>query len=358
MFYFSLPRAYAVRHALSQSIHTFFLAGTIILGATLFSLNAHAQLPASTKYTGINIGGAALGAGILPGKNGVNYLWATPEELVAYANAGFNIVRVPFLWERMQPDLFAPLNGEELSRLDVLVQEAKNRDISIILDIHNYGKYRGELIGSDTVPTSAFVDLWTRLSSRYAQTKNVWFGLMNEPHKHTADTWAPIVQAAIYAIRKSGATQEILVPSSPYSGAHTWLKKNGTKSNAESLVNLVDPVNNYTFEFHQYFDSNTSGTSPKCDYANVGIDRISDTTDWLRRNKKTGFLGEFGASSEPVCLAALENTLRFMKDNSDVWSGWTYWVSVKWMPNYFFNIPVEGMEKSPQYKVLNKFLAR
>lgn len=358
MCFFASLAVSAMRCVSSISLHSHALIIVIFSFTTFYTPSSFAQSLSPVKYTGINIGGAALGGGILPGKNGVNYLWATPEELRTYAEAGFNIVRVPFLWERIQPDLFGSLDKEELSRLDALVQEAKMQDISIVLDIHNYGKYRGEIIGSETVPTKAFEDLWTRLSSRYMHTKNVQFGLMNEPHKHNAETWAPIAQAAINAIRKTGATQRILVPSSPYSGAHTWLKKHGTRSNAETLGELSDPINNYAFEFHQYFDSNTSGTSPKCDYANIGIDRISETTEWLRLHKKTGFLGEFGASSEPVCLAALENTLRFMKDNADVWSGWTYWVSVKWMPNYFFNIPVDGMEKSPQYKVLKKFLTR
>lgn len=336
----------------------FTVTSLIALITFSFPENSMAQPNTYNKYTGINIGGAAIGSSVLPGKNGTNYLWATPEELASYAAAGFNIVRVPFLWERIQPELFGPLNKEEAARLDALVIEAKQRDISIILDLHNYGKYRGDLIGSDTVPVSAFEDIWAKLSTRYLKYNNVQFGLMNEPHKHTANSWAPIVQASVYAIRNTGATQRILIPSPPYSGAHTWLKKQGEKSNAEALRVLIDPSNNFTYEFHQYFDSNTSGTSPKCDHANVGIDRISDATEWLRRNQKTGFLGEFGASKEPMCLAALENTLRYMKENSDVWSGWTYWVSVKWMPNYFFNIPLDGMSDAPQYKVLKKYLGR
>nr|WP_315427318.1 glycoside hydrolase family 5 protein [uncultured Albidiferax sp.] len=307
-------------------------------------------------FRGINLGAAAIAAKIQPGLHGTNYLWPTAAEVSLFASAGFNTLRVPFLWERMQPVLNMPFNEAELARLDAVVAAATANRVTIVLDPHNYGTYRQEIIGSTNVPISAFEDFWSRLAVRYKDMQFVAFGLMNEPHLQKAAEWAPIAQAALYAIRKTGATQLILVPGTRYSGAYSWLGKDGALSNAEALQGLQDPANNFVFEMHQYFDSNSSGTSPACVSEDIGVKRLEGVTAWLRSTGNKAFLGEFGASQEPTCLKALENTLTFMEQNKDVWQGWTYWVSAKWLGGYIFNIYPPDSTLFPQMKVIESFL--
>lgn len=310
------------------------------------------------QFRGINLGGAALASKEKPGKHGTNYLWATAAEVSLYADAGFNTLRVPFLWERIQPRLQAPFDEAELARLDEVVAAGAVSKVTIILDIHNYGSYRNALIGSEAVPVSAFEDLWSRLATRYKDNPFVAFGLMNEPNKQKADEWAPIAQAAIMAIRKTGSIQLILVPGTRWSGAHSWLSKDGNLSNAEAMQNIKDPANNYAFELHQYFDRNSSGTTPSCVSEEVGVDRLKAVTAWLRKNGHRALLGEFGVSKDPVCLKALANTLDYMEKNGDVWLGWTYWVAAKWLGNYMFNIYPPDPSLFPQLKVIEAFLPR
>ena len=310
------------------------------------------------RVRGINLGGAALGAKELPGKHGTNYLWASAAEVALYAQAGFNALRIPFLWERIQPQLNGELDAAEAARLDEVVGAGAANGVTIILDIHNYGAYRQELVGTPNVPVAAFADLWSRIAARYKDKPHVAYGLMNEPNRQKAEEWAPMVQAAVDAIRASGAKQLILVPGTRWSGAHTWLAKDGRLSNAEALRTVRDPADNYVFEMHQYFDGNSSGTSPNCVSKQIGVERLKDVTAWLRANGRQALLGEFGASSDATCLKALQNTLDYMEKNADVWQGWTYWVAVKWMSNYMFNVYPPDPSRSPQMKVIDAFLPR
>ncbi len=82
----------------------------------------------------------------------------TDTELDYYKGKGLNLFRLPFLWERVQPSLYGGLNQTELSRLDNVVAAARNRGMKVILDPHNYARYRLNgteyLIGSSQVPTS------------------------------------------------------------------------------------------------------------------------------------------------------------------------------------------------------------
>ncbi len=55
---------------------------------------------------------------------------------------GLKVVRLPFRWERLQPSLMGPLDALELKRLDKVVGLARDRQLKILLDVHNYARYR------------------------------------------------------------------------------------------------------------------------------------------------------------------------------------------------------------------------
>ncbi len=330
------------------------ILGVCLLFCAFVTVDGNAVEPKRVFFHGVNLPQAGFGGQVLPGIQGQHYKWPVPTDVDMYLGMGANVLRIPFLWERMQPKLNEPLNPEELAFLDALVAQASARQIHIILDVHNYGMYYSKVIGSPEVPLSAFLDLWTRLATKYRDNPYVIFGLMNEPHQHYADAWAPIAQAAIVAIRNTGAKQLILVPGSGYSGAHVWLSKNGKISNAEALGDIKDPANNFVYEAHIYFDADVSGTHPLCVSAGVGKERLEDFTAWLRHKGRKAFLGEFGASKDPVCLEALEQTLKYMSENNDVWYGWTYWAAAEWFGDYMFNVYPPDAKKFPQVNVLKK----
>ena len=75
---------------------------------------------------------------------------------------------------------------------------------------------------------------------------------------------------AIAAIRKTGATNLILVPGNAWSGAHSWLQNWYGTPNATEMIKIEDPINNFSYELHQYYDSDFSGTKPECKDPKIG----------------------------------------------------------------------------------------
>jgi endoglucanase len=84
-----------------------------------------------------------------------------------------------------------------------------------LLDLHNYQRYNGSLIGSSAVPYTALTDVWQKLASLYkSNTKMIW-GTMNEPYGVTYLDAQLGANAAIAGIRAAGATVRIFLSPSP-----------------------------------------------------------------------------------------------------------------------------------------------
>ena len=110
---------------------------------------------------GVNLAGAEFGTpNHVPGVFGTDYIYPTHTEIDYYAAKGMSVVRLPFLWERLQHSENGPLDGAELARLDDVVNYTTGKGLKIEIEPHNYGYGFGALIGSPQTPNAAFADLW------------------------------------------------------------------------------------------------------------------------------------------------------------------------------------------------------
>lgn len=321
---------------------------------------AHAASCSSNRQlTGVNLSGAEFNGNKLPGVHGKDYTYPHENDLQYFRSLGFDAVRLPVRWERLQPELSAPLSNSELALIDKITAKAAQLDLCVILDIHNYGNYRGKAIGSEGVPVEGFVDLWRKLGERYGQSDNVAFGLMNEPSALPIDRWKNIAQTTVNAIRQSGARNLILVSGGRWSGVHEWSKQIGTTSNAEAFADFRDPGNHLLVEMHQYADSDYSGTHFGSCVSVAKMQSIMDgASNWARASGHKLFLGEFGVPPSDDCLAVLDAMLAHMRANSNLWRGWTYWAAGRWWGNYPFSIQPRGDKEAPQTAVLRKYLGQ
>ncbi|MCW5683613.1 MAG: glycoside hydrolase family 5 protein [Pseudolabrys sp.] len=308
--------------------------------------------------TGVNIAGAEFNGRKVPGVPNRDYFYPAKTTIDYVASKGMTSIRVPFLWERMQPQLNGPLDAEEVRRLDDVVRYATGKRLYVVLDLHNYAYYRQKVIGSPDVPPSVLADIWRRLAAHFKDNPLVGFGLMNEPKGLLTETWLSAANAAIAAIRGADAGNTIFVPGNGWTGAHSWLSSRYGAPNGDVMLGVVDPANNYVYEVHQYLDSNYSGTHAACRSETVGVDTLQLFTQWARQNRKRAYLGEFGAGADPVCLGALNAMLTFIDENRDVWVGWSYWAAGAWPPSYFTSVqPVNGVDR-PQMSILLQHLGR
>ncbi len=332
---------------------------------TLMSCMLCASIPAKTptadrpigvggaqKFYGVNLAGGEFKSEVLPGKLGQDYIYPDKSVAQPFVTHGFNTVRVPILWERLQPSPFKPLSDTEMQALDASI-DAIDGFSNIVLDVHNYASYRGQRLDQIDGGGLMLADLWTRLAQHYIGSKKIIFGIMNEPHDIDPHDWRKMVDQSVAAIRKAGAKNLLLIPGSNWTGAHSWTA-GGSSSNAAAFSSFKDPDDNFVYELHQYLDTDSSGTHDSCVDANLVRARMSEVTEWLRTHEVKAFLGEFGGPQGAECLASLDALMNYTDMNNDVWVGWTYWAGGPWWGDYSFSVqPRDGHDKA-QITILRK----
>ena len=343
------------------------------------------------RFRGFNLSGAEYGPEANPGIYLNHYIYPPGEpgtysytaEFPYYKSRGANIVRLPFLWERLQPGLTRNSSGKEafnsaeLGYLKDTVTLLKNSGFTVILDPHNYARYPhyptddgNNIIGVASSPTGeAFANFWMQLAGLYKNDPQVIFGIVNEPNTMSTAAWVTIANQVIAGIRSTGATNLILVPGNFWTSAWSWstmTDASGLPSsiNANAMLSIVDSANNYAYDAHLYLDPDSSGTTNECvgpdaNGTTVGVARLTSFTAWLYANSKRAFLGEVGGGdpwigannpSNAVCKKAVREMLSFLNKNSKVWLGWTWWTGGPWANSATFR--VEPEYNSGSYKTL------
>lgn len=328
-----------------------------LLGVCLALASWSAYSQKNPVAYGVNLAGADFGS-TMPGEFDKTYTYPRPSELDYFKAKGLTLIRLPFKWERIQPQLNGPLDARELSRIKQVIKQAQQRKLWVILDLHNYGRRQMDgteyLIGSERVSIQHIGDLWQKLAQACRSYSNIWgYGLMNEPHDLRADTpWFSIAQHCITQIRKTDPKTAILVGGDQWSSGERWLRASDT------LKYLKDPSRHLIFEAHVYFDKDGSGTY-KHDYlteeasAQKGIERVEPFVNWLKANHFQGLVGEYGVpDTDPRWLETLDQFLAYLRENQV--SG-TYWAAGPWWGDYTLAVsPRQGADR-PQMKILEKY---
>lgn len=284
--------------------------------------------------------------------------WPNAGEMAYFRSKGMNHIRLPFKWERLQPTLGQPFNATYLANLRSVVAAANAEGLQVILDPHNYARFNGAVVGSGGLSNAQFAEFWTRLATEFRDNPQLIFGLMNEPNSMSTEAWLSAANAAIAAIRATGAQQLILVPGNAWTGAHSWAQDWYGTPNGEVMGGIVDSANHFAYELHQYFDGDFSGLSPNCS-AGVGQAQLSIVTAWLRARGKRGYLGEFAGGNNAACRSAIESALSYLHANDDVWLGWGWWAAGPQWGEYIFTLEPTGNPPvdRPQMAWLAPFIA-
>jgi len=304
----------------------------------------------------VSLAGAEFGESQLPGVYGSDYTYPTAASVAYFKSKGMNIVRLPFRWERLQPVLQQGLDAGELARLKGFVDPVTATGVTVLLDPHNYARYRGQLIGSTAVPNAVFADFWSRLAAEFKGNDKVAFGLMNEPNTMSTEQWLAGANAALAAIRAAGAANLVTVPGNAWTGAHSWSQTWYGSANATVMTGVVDPGHNMLFEVHQYLDADSSGTSDSCVSGTIGAERLQGFTTWLRSHGYRALLGEFAGGANSTCAQAVAGMLGHLEANADVWSGWTWWAAGPWWGTYMYSLEPAGGADKAQMSTLAPYL--
>lgn len=266
--------------------------------------------------------------------------WLTP----ALSSAGqmnhfatdnkFNMFRLPVAWQYLvNNQLGGPLDATKSAAYDQLVQACLATGATCVLDIHNYARFNGKVIGAAGGPTNdQFASLWTQLATKYGANAKVVFGLVNEPHDlPSLPAWADTVQAAVTAIRAVAPTSMILLPGSSYASAKALPTEAGP-----ALLKVANPgggTEGLVFDVHKYLDSDNSGTHTECTTDNVA-DAFQPLATWLRANGRQALNTETGGGNTQSCEKNLCAQIAFMKQNADVFLGVVGWAAGSFATTY------------------------
>ncbi|MBJ6764566.1 glycoside hydrolase family 5 protein [Myxococcaceae bacterium JPH2] len=305
--------------------------------------------PTGVAYRGINRAGMEYGSD-WGGWTGQTY-YEVPSstqiaaELAYYKGKGFNLIRLPIAWERIQHTLNGPLDTAYSNGMMNYINLATAQGFSIVLDLHNYnryatgafdgagnqtGNYVQHVIGDGTLTANHLADVWTKLANLVKTNPKVILNLMNEPHDlpMTSTTWFSGIQTVMNAVRATGSTQLILVPNSRASDVghwSTWAPGGGPVDSVAALA-ITDSANNYAFDMHSYYPEGYGSN----DESSYGA-QLTVVTNWARANGKKLFLSEMGIQNQAsFAQSQITNALTFMNNNRDVWIGWSPWDLTNW----------------------------
>lgn len=305
------------------------------------------------KLLGVSLAGAEFGEQRLPGRVNFDYVYPTDRDVYRYySGKGFGIIRLPFLWERVQPKPFGPLAPEEVAAIRGVLDHAAAANQQVILDLHNYGRYYREPMRIADAPRLA--DLWVRIAHEFRGHPGVYgYELMNEPHDLPDGSagWAQICQLVTNAVRTEDTTSWVLIPGYSWQGAESWPRENPT-------LDVHDGSGLLLYAAHQYFDGDNSGTYRAgfdASSLDVGVQRIRPFAEWLAARNARGILTEFGVpDDDPRWLAVLERFLRAVHADERMVGG-VYWAGGPWWGTYPLSIEPRGGRDRPQMSVLSGF---
>ncbi|KAI9817637.1 MAG: hypothetical protein M1832_004641 [Thelocarpon impressellum] len=304
---------------------------------------------ARVKYGGVNIAGFEFGVetdgymnvgGVYPplkqytGRDGV-------AQMQHFVNDDkFNAFRLPVGWQYLvNNQVGGHLDAQNVGKYDELVQSCLQTGALCIIDIHNYARWNGQIIGQGGPSNGDFAKVWSDLAAKYAGEDMIAFGVMNEPHDiPDINKWTDTVQAAVTAIRNAGARRQmILMPSTGWTGVATIV----SSGCGESLLRVTNPDGSkagLVFDVHRYLDVDGSGSNPEC--VSDRIVEFQAFGDWLKQRGRVGFLSEVAGTQAASCVRYLSSLMNFINDRSDVYIGFTSWSAGSFDEGYInSNVP-------------------
>ncbi|MCJ1400881.1 Endoglucanase EG-II [Xylographa trunciseda] len=246
---------------------------------------------------------------------------------------GLNCFRLPVGWQYLVANtLGGTLDPTFFASYNQLVQACLATGAHCIVDLHNYARWNGGIVGQGGPTNAQLNSVWSQLAAKYASQPNIIFGTMNEPHDLTMSTWAVTLQGVVSAIRAAGATSQlILLPGTNYAAAGGFVA-----NSAPALSTIKDSdgtTSKLIYDIHQYLDSDGSGTHADCVTDHVS-DNLTPLASYLRSNGRKAFLTETGGGNVADCVQYVCSELSYLNTNSDVYLGWQGWAAGAFATSY------------------------
>jgi endoglucanase len=243
--------------------------------------------------------------------------------------AGFQSVRIPIRWSaHTEKEAPYTIDPQFFSRIDQVVEQALQRDLAVIINIHHY-----EEINEEPRPQKErFLAIWEQIAKRYQdQPDHLFFEILNEPQGTLAAvSWNEYASEAIQTIRQTNPQRTLIV------GPGDWNSINGLPGLLlpENDRNIIVTVHYYLpFQFtHQgaewvdgsdaYLGTTWNGSEAEKLLIVNDFDRA---VKWAERAERPMFLGEFGAYYKADMDSRARWTEYVARQAEERGWSWAYW---------------------------------
>ena len=284
----------------------------------------------------INLSGMEYNGGKPNARLNFDYVAPSDATYAAVKAQRFWGVRLPISEETLQPDPVKAARGElaepYASQVVDAVTRGQKAGLTIIVDLHNYGRYYGNpvhLTSDDPARNirPMYVNVVGALAKRL-QAAGAWgLSLTNEPHDIAVADLQSVTQDAVHAARSAGFRGYLFYGDAGWSTAYDGLQ-----------ITVRDPLPGGVscIDVHAYGDGDNSGTYRQAfgkdgSSANTIVDRLRPAVEQAKREKRCLFVGEIGAPVGDVNRR--DQVLRAARYLAAQGVDWAYWTAGEWTGN-------------------------
>lgn len=301
---------------------------------------AHFHLSRWISLSGLECGATHPGfSNESPGQLAVDYFLTSRRSMERLSETGFRCFRIPFRWERLQPELGGPLDPDGIQQLRYLLGAAQSLERSVLLSLHNPASYTLTVHGEPRacrieekyegrvhVSTEHFADFWERITHAFCgQPHIIGYGISGAPRGLDPAVWRAASQAAVDAIRASEQGASLYVPGCGDSLAAGWQDAN------PDGPWLQDQQGKIVYEASCYLDADGSGSYRQSFEEELALEpelrqrasrRLQPFLQWLQGTGVAGAIAEFGVPNhDPRWASLLRDMLRAL-EGADVQPIW------------------------------------
>lgn len=220
------------------------------------------------------------------------------------------------------------LSDAFFERLDWTIEQALERDFTVIIDNHEYHAMGEDPMGHYDM----FISTWRQIAERYKNyPDNLFFGILNEPYDNlTPYLWNYFLKDAIEAIRETNPARTLVLGPGGWNGIH-YLEPLELPEDDRNII-----VDIHYYSPHRFTHQGASWSEGSEEWLGTTwqgtpeekqaiLDDFKVATDWATEHNRPLYLGEFGVYRK-ADMESRARWLEFVVEQAEKnnWS-WAIW---------------------------------
>ncbi len=245
------------------------------------------------------------------------------------AQAGFDTVRIPIRWSA-HARKSSPYTIPEafFSRVDWAVQNALERGLTVVIDMHHYE----ELYHDPEGERERFLSLWRQIAAHYAAyPEDLLLELLNEPHgAFTPGRWNGLLREALSVVRETNPRRWVVIGPGNWNHVRALPTLELPKSDERIIVTFhyYEPFR-FTHQGAEWVKGSSAWLGTRWEGTPAERRAVEEDLDfavrWALAHHRPLFLGEFGAYRRADTESRARWTAFVAREAEARGIPWAYW---------------------------------